>query len=595
MSILLKTRNWEWRISENGINNTLFFDGKKENLLKENQYFAYRSISGKKSVPQKSSDTSVYAGEESLVFPEKITRKDNILNIYFENPKLVFTLEITEKEYSIIFKMINVTPSDYNYGRLFFGCFELNENNGDIYSSAITHNIEIQAVEIPGYCVRCGAYTTHVIGDKNKACEFLVCKKEDMRQNIKDICKNLSIESVVVTTKGGAFSDECKEARLNYTEITNENVYDFEKFLEPHKHLGINLFDIGHGTVFRQGDMKFLAGTTDKFKKEFVDKLHERGMRAGLHIYGCMIAENSSYIVPKPHKDLAASDYYTLKEDVTEDSEEIFLEENTDNIQMVQGYCEKKACCFCIDDEIIVFEKRGENGRVYNLERGAFGTEKAPHKKGSVVKHLVRNFNHFHPVPGSELFFEIARKAAELYNACDFDFIYFDGLDVSHTMYDPKRLRWLPESAYETKWYYSARFVQEILKNCKKVPMVEYSMNCPAIWAARSRAGTFDTFFTGYKAAIDFHCRENEEFSHKKLLTSQLGWYDFYPMAFEYNTPYFSTYVTAYEFPEDVEYLGQKVVAYDSAISSLSYDSKKYPQMNKKRYENECVLKPYIK
>lgn len=595
MSILFETKNWKLEIGENGVNKSLKINGNEENIITENQYFTYISLPGKICVPEKKRDMYVTAAENSVVLPDKLKRDGNTLTVSFKNPEIVFTLDIEEKDNSVALKVKDVSPADFNYGRLFFGCFELNEKHGNIYSSAITHNIEVQAVEVPGYCKRCGAYVTHLIGDKNKGAEILICKKENMRDEIKKICSKLSINDVIVSAKGGAFSDMCKEATLNYAEVNGAGIYELDKFLEPHEHLGINLFDIGHGTIFRQGDLTFLAGSVEKFRKEVVDELHKRGKKIGLHIYGAMIANDSYYVTPKPHKDLAAVDYYTLREDLSEDADELFICEDTDNVLMVQSYATDRVCCFNIDDEIIVFEKRGGNGRIYNLERGAFGTKKASHNKGAVIRHLARNFNHFNPLPGSDLFFEIARKTADLYNDADFDLIYVDGLDVSYSLYNPKRLHWMDEDKYELDWYYSARFVQEILKNCKKTPMIEYSMLFPAIWAGRSRMGTFDTFFTGYKTAIDYHCRANENDAHQKLLTSQLGWYDFYPMAFEYHTPFFSTYISSYEFPEDVHYLGQKVVAYDSAISSLSYDAKKHPQMNSKRRENEMVLAPYCK
>ncbi len=595
MNTIFKTKNWKLEIDEKGVNKSLKLKGSNENLIKENQYFVYRSIPGKISLPERKRDMYVIAPEKSIVLPKKVEREGNSLKVEFENPDLVFMLDIKEQESSVVLKLREVSPSDFNYGRFFFGCFELNDNNNDIYSSAITHNIEVQSVEVPGYCVRCGAYATKILGDINKACEFVLASKADMRSEIKKISSKLSINDVIVSQKGGAFSDMCKEATLNYAEVNGAGFENIEEFLAPHKHLGINLFDIGHGTIFRQGDLTYLPeGGIEKFKN-FIKELHKRGMKAGLHIYGAMIANDSYYVTPHPHKDLAAIDYYTLKEDLSSDDDELFIEEDTDKIVMVQQYATSKVCCFNIDDEIIVFEKRGENGRVYSLERGAFGTKKASHKKGAKIRHLARNFNHFNPLPGSELFYEIARKTADFYNECDFDLIYVDGLDVSYVLYSPKNLHWMDEQEYETEWYYSARFVQEILKNCKKNPMIEYSMLFPAIWAGRSRMGTFDTFFTGYKTAIDFHCRLNESQAHSKLLTSQLGWYDFYPMAFEYSTPYFSTYVSSYEFKEDVDYLGQKVIAYDSAVSSLSYDAKKHPQMAKKRFENESVLAPYCR
>ncbi len=595
MSVIFETKNWKWEVDESGINKSITKKDENVNICVLNQYFAYICVSGKRAVPPsfRPKDAYVKVPQEAVVLPERISRENNTMKVEFKNPTLVFTLDVEEKESTVIFKVTDVSPSDYDYGRFFFGCFELNENHGDTYSSAITHNLEIQAVEVPGYCVRCGAYTTQVIGDKNKACEFVICKNDNMRDEIKKICEGLSIEDVIVSKKGGAFSDACVEATLNYAEVNGENVYDLEKFLEPHKHLGINLFDIGHGKIFRQGDMTVLAGSAEKFKKEFVDELHKRGMKVGLHIYGAMIAVDSYYVTPIPHKDLAVVDYYSLKEDLSENADELFINEDTDNIVMVQQHADNKPCCFAIDDEIIVFEKRGENGRVYSLERGAFGTKKASHKKDTQIRHLARNFNHFNPTPGSELFWEIARKTADFYNECDFDLIYVDGLDVSYVLNSPESLHWMDESAYELNWYYTAKFVQEILKRCKKTPMLEYSMLFPAVWAGRSRSGTYDTFFTAYKSGIDYHCRYNEKNVHDKLLTSQLGWYDFYPMSFEYDTPYFSTYISSYEFAEDIDYLGQKVVAYDSAVSSLSYGAKKHPEMNKKRTENEMVLSKY--
>ena len=591
MSVKFCTKFWEWEIDEDGNNRSLCLTGQEENLCVAGEPFAWLSMVDETTIPQARKTHT--APQWKKILPVEVRREGDLVTVRFDAPTVEFSLAVEEKEASVIFRVQGVSPADAEYGQFVFGGARRNGAQEEWFFSTVMHHLEVHALEIPGYCETSGAYVTHTLGEIGKAAEVLFCRKEEMRDRLKEICGKLSLEDVIVSPLGGAFSDACTEATLNYAEVSGENIYDLEKFLAPHEHLGINLYDIGHGVVFRQGDMTFLAGTAEKFRREFVDELHRRGKKVGLHIYGAMIANDSQYVAPVPHEDLAVVDFFTLREDLTEEAEELFLCEDTDTITMVQQHAPKTPRCFRIDDELIRFDKRGDNGRVYDLVRGAFGTKATAHKKGAQIRQLARNFEHFHPMPGSALYREVAANTARLYNEGDFDLIYVDGLDVSYGLYRPSSLHWLPDSAYGNNWYYAARFVQDILKDCKKTPMLEYSMLNPSLWAGRSRAGTFDTFFTGYKAAIDYHCRCNEKGVHSRLLTSQLGWYDFYPMAFEYDSPYFSTYISAYEFPEDVEYLGQKVIAFDSAVSSLSYDAKKHPEMSAKRTEHEKILARY--
>ena len=111
--------------------------------------------------------------------------------------------------------------------------------------------------------------------------------------------------------------------------------------------------------------------------------------------------------------------------------------------------------------------------------RGQCGTLAVEHKAGTTIRIIGGYYSHIAPQPGSELFYEIARRTAKAYNDGDFGGLFFDALDGLSV-----HLKYAGLEDY--LWYYGASFVNEVLKYCKKTPIVEYSTLYPSLWAASS-------------------------------------------------------------------------------------------------------------
>ena len=83
-------------------------------------------------------------------------------------------------------------------------------------------------------------------------------------------------------------------------------------------------------------------------------------------------------------------------------------------------------------------------------------------------------------------------RAAKAYNEGGYSSIYLDALDgISKHCDDPSEVQ-----------YYMAAFVCEVLKYCKKEPLLEASCHYPILWTSRGRIGAWDTCKQGLQIAF---------------------------------------------------------------------------------------------
>lgn len=162
----------------------------------------------------------------------------------------------------------------------------------------------------------------------------------------------------------------------------------------------------------------------------------------------------------------------------------------------------------------------------------------------------------FTPIPGSDLFYLIARNTAKAYNEGGFNMIYLDALDG---------LSSFDEQGFA--WYYAAKFVAEILKHCVRPPLIEYSTMYPSLWSARSRMGAWDVGIAGHKRYLSLHTDSNEEYCDAVFLPSQLGWYTFHPAALMGDA--FANAQVKILYEDDMDYLGKLGIAYNSGFSFM--------------------------
>ncbi len=501
------------------------------------------------------------------VKPACVLKDSKYLYVYFENinmeiPKTKIKLKINEEDDYITFEVISANWEGF-YSFTFGAadlCIDYSEK--DSFGAAtlsMMNNTDTR--EVPGKNILLGATCYPEIGINGAKAAVIGSPETKLRDIMKDVLANVKKSDLPISNVGGPFASDSDENYGSYV-ITSEPIdpNNMDEWIKLLKEFSIDQVDFHQGKIFRQGDMEFNKimyrnGVSD-FKR-VIDRLHQEDIKAGLHTYAYYIHPDSSYISPIPSKDLDILAQYTLSKDIDELENIIPVDESTSNVSLTTGFFVKNSVYIMIDDEIIQFQDVNKESPYGFTEciRGACGTKPVKHKQGAEVKHLTQFFFLFTPRPDSELFLEIARKTAQIFNECSFDMIYLDALDGIGTV----------TKKSEFSWYYATLFVNEILEHTEKSPILEYSTMFPNLWYARSRMGALDLPTRGYKTYIDLHCDKNEEESHSWYLPSQLGWLSLYPPSVvEDELP---NNQVRFLFGDDIDYIGTKSIAYNSGLS----------------------------
>ncbi|MCL2879834.1 MAG: hypothetical protein FWF29_06285 [Treponema sp.] len=528
-------------------------------------------------------------GASKPVAPTRIENNGAILDVVFEN----VSFKLISQSFSdhLCFGIVDVFPKTSDFGKFVFGGCILRPDaaKGEYAGTVVSLSIKSYTLEIPGRSLALGAVIDSRLSWSGVSAVVIGAPVNLLSGVIRGAMAHLTIDDALVSPLGGSNAMEASGSRDDYIIMMQKLNWQGD-WLLPVRAMNVIQVDFHQGMEYRHGDYVFLpeeysGGVTD-FKAKVVDRLHKEGMQAGLHTYSAMVDVNSSYVTPIPHPDLDALAFYTLANDIDPGAAVITLAENVGSVALIQEpHCTKYMTCMVIDDEIIQFSSKKEEHGLTGCERGALGTKASSHKKGASVKQLRCMYNFFQSRPGSALFYELALQMAVTYNKGEFDTVYFDGLECIGDCCVGQL-----DGLY---WYYEALFVRETLRHMKKPPIIEYSTFHSALWAARSRAGAWDSCTSGYQTFIDLHCAKNENEVNRRLLPGQLGWWDLYPPVNDPNDvrPNWSVKIP---FREDIEYLGVKSIAYDSALSYLSVSEDavgRYPVY--KAYTD--LLEPYIK
>ena len=364
-----------------------------------------------------------------------------------------------------------------------------------------------------------------------------------------------------ISRAGGPWGADSPKSYGNYIITTSSiNVDTVSDWISHLKTFGIDQVDFHQGGAFRQGDFVFDEeaypnGIAD-FRK-MTDRLKENGMIAGLHTYAEFLPGNSIYVSPVPSPDLDTLEQFTLAADIAEDDDAFTVTESTAEVSTETGFFVRNSRVLQIDNELILFstpQKDAPYGFA-DCQRGAFGTVKAPHQKGTAVRHLTQMFGLFAPRADSDLFLEVARRTAQTYNEGGFSMIYLDALDGTYTIVPDREL----------VWFYQTLFVNEMLKYCDSAPLLEYSTMDNNIWLGRSRMGAWDSAHRGYRPFFENHFQSNHLTADRAFLPGQIGWLALSP-ASGYDHPDFQKHTL---YCEDVHYLGAKSAARNYGYSLL--------------------------
>ena len=199
----------------------------------------------------------------------------------------------------------------------------------------------------------------------------------------------------------------------------------------------------------------------------------------------------------------------------------------------------------------------------------------------------MKGLERFVPGPETGLFDEIARRHAEIVDHCEFDGIYLDAIDGSAVL-----------GGEDNFWYYGTKFIFEIAKHLKHSVGMEMSSMSHHWWHYRSRWQAWDHPVRGYKRFIDIHLAsikapeyflpdkiQSNEWEHgiwpghtplidkyasiekgQLLLPLHLGWWRNQTWAPPQIEP---------TFPDDIEYLGCKMIGNNAGFSQVRGVDKK--------------------
>jgi hypothetical protein len=334
---------------------------------------------------------------------------------------------------------------------------------------------------------------------------------------------------------------------FNFGTLTEANV---DEWIAMAKSLGVTQIDNhGGGGFFRFGDFvldekKWPEGW-DAYRR-IVTRLHDAGIGSIFHTYAFFIDKRSKYVRPVPDPRLDAFRSFTLAADLSADATEIPVAESTQGMTTVTGFFEHNSVILHIGDELVTFGAISQKPpwRFTKVQRGALGTKAAAHAKGTKARHLKECFGLLVPNPESTLFDEIARRHAEIVNACGFDGLYLDAIDGSSILRGPDEC-----------WYWADKFVFEIQRHLQKPAGMEMSAMWHHFWQYRIRWQAWDYPQRGHKRFVDLHA---DAVNGGLLLPLHFGWWNFQ----QFQPPQVEP-----TYPDVIEYLGAKMIGWDAGIS----------------------------
>ncbi len=496
--------------------------------------------------------------EEKLA-PTSVTYENKILTFVFD--MIQVEISVTDRGEWLELALLTALPESIygvEFGLLNITGFESLDRKRVLFSYALTENVNERMYPDADNGKSYGFAMTR-FGTKGGRLAIVLCKKDEICDVLKKIHKTLSPSDRAISPIAGPYSREYHKNHGNYVINSDTSPEKLQNYIEFYTKSGVTQIDFHQGpNSFRQGDFYFhkYGGSAERFKNEFAKPLSEAGILSGLHTYAYYVDPGCAPILSdsKWHEQLCyLDDEYTLDEDFIPDQAFIKTVEDTSCFDTNHTFFSDSLPYVLIEDEIVIVKP--ENGGFKINGRGIAGTPHTTHKRGAKIRHFFGRFCMFTPIPGSELFFKIARDTAKAYNEGGFEMIYLDALDgIGH--HCPK----------DEEWYWAGRFVSEIVKNCNTPPIIEYSTMYPSLWATRGRMGAWDTPYRGFKEFVKMHCAANAEWE-KRHYTTTLGWYLAYPVMADKLPP---NYAMRYQFEDDIDFVGTQGFSHGSSMVFIS-------------------------
>ncbi|MBL7039556.1 MAG: hypothetical protein ISR77_13055 [Pirellulaceae bacterium] len=386
-------------------------------------------------------------------------------------------------------------------------------------------------------------------GFEGAGAALVACPTPQMRSVLQDVVRN---EGLPYSALGGPFAQDAAENRGSYVfaRVSEKNV---DQWIELARRGGIQYIhlsgweqSLGH---YEPREDLFPNGLDGM--KAVADRLHEAGLKVGIHTLTGCISPHDPWVRPTPDPRLATDGTFTLKIDLDEKGTEVPIAEPPGNYPTIWAYS-SRGNCIRIDDELIHFSVISNEAPYgfFKCQRGAFGTKVAAHKKGAPVHHLIARYGCFIPDEKSTLVDEVAERIANVYNTCGIDQIYMDGAEAMRG------------------WYGIARMRHAIFTRLKRPALVEASCWGHHSWPFHSRVGAWDHPKWGLKRFADDHLAAVQQYRNACLLEAQLGWWVILGPARDWDM----------EMPDEIEYLCAKALAHDVPLSFQNVSASGTPQ-----------------
>ncbi len=491
---------------------------------------------GGENVCKKTPISVLIKNDKTESYPVSASLVDNIITVKFEcgieitlavkeySEFITFTLNSTNSEDFHAVKFINVEV-DIDYDN--------EEKNPDALSAClISLTLATHMQEHSGKNEKLGATAyTHIgiAGNKRSpykpACAIILCKNKDLIRIERDVLEIIPKGELPISKRGGPYAMNAKESAkktytLHWTVINKEN---FKEQVEYFRSYGIEQINIHNAGIYSAGSCDIMKsaypGGLEEFK-EITQMLKAEGFELGFHPYVFFINPNDKYVTPVPHDDIDVLREFTLKEDIGIDDTEIFTVERLDGVTPFLAYVFLNSQTLRIDDELVKFKAVDESGRFYQVERGVLGTKVSEHKKGAKISQYKEYFFHYLAKAGSELFYQIARNMAKLYNEIGFDSIYFDAFDGAAQL-----------DGEDYAWYHAMDFAREFFAYIDHDPTFDacHNMQYTSTWFIRSRFGAVDREKIAYNDYKESQMHYNKKVARRMGVTEEYGWLELYP------------------------------------------------------------------
>lgn len=293
-----------------------------------------------------------------------------------------------------------------------------------------------------------------------------------------------------------------------------------------------------------------------------VAKLHDAGILVGMHCFASKAAKSDPYCTPIPDRRFWVDRTTNVAEDVGADATDI---RTTSDLREWpgspiasqkewEGEVTRHQDVF-IDDETIRYKTIGPEGKwdtFLGCQRGFNGTKRAEHKTGVAARHYGIDGC----VPGyivdqeTNLLDEMTTRLADVFNACDFDMVYFDGgEDVIRPRFN----------------YYVSKFQATAMAKFRKRPLIHMgTIMTHNLWHSFTRAATVDVYdssgYSEHRPSVKQHIDRSVRYmllTNDDMTPGELGWFGIWPKGKNREGLQL----------DQIEYLMAKSLAYNAPIS----------------------------